>query len=218
MVDMRIVSVADTHGYQADLVVPDGDVFVHAGDLLRTGTLEQLEPVARWIRELPHAQKIVVAGNHDWCFARDPECAREMLGEDVHYLQDSAVAIDGILFWGSPWQPEFHGWAFNLPRGQALAEKWALIPKDVQVLITHAPPFGYGDEVEPEGNCGCKALLKAIERTAPGLHVFGHIHHGRGSWTYGASHLTNVTTAECQLAPTVVDLEDGAVRFVSDTQ
>ena len=41
---MRIVAVADTHLFTKSLPpVPKGDVFVHAGDLIRRGTLEELE-------------------------------------------------------------------------------------------------------------------------------------------------------------------------------
>lgn len=39
-------------------------------------------------------------------------------------------------------QPWFYGWGFNLPRGQALLEKWNLIPEGVDVLVTHGPPLG----------------------------------------------------------------------------
>lgn len=42
----------------------------------------------------------------------------------------------------SPRQPWFYGWGFNLPRGQALLEKWNLIPEGVDILITHGPPLG----------------------------------------------------------------------------
>ena len=143
---MRIVAVADTHLYQADLgAIPDGDVFVHAGDLCRRGTLQELEQVVLWMRALPHANKIVVAGNHDWCFAREPEAARALLGETIVYLQDSAAVIDGVSFWGSPWQPRYRNWAFNLERGAPLAEKWSLIPSGTDVLVTHGPPRGFGD-------------------------------------------------------------------------
>ena len=38
---VRIVAVADTHTFQADFTdVPEGDVFIHAGDMCRGGTLE----------------------------------------------------------------------------------------------------------------------------------------------------------------------------------
>ncbi|HEY4121376.1 MAG TPA: metallophosphoesterase, partial [Byssovorax sp.] len=122
---MRVVAVADTHLHHRGYDLPDGDVFVHAGDLCREGTFRELEVAARWIQSLPHPTKIVVAGNHDWPFARSPEAAREVLGDGVIYLEDAVATIDGVRFWGSPWQPEFCAWAFNLPRGPELAERWA---------------------------------------------------------------------------------------------
>src|SRR5262245_58128712 len=134
---MRIVAVADTHLYHGELRVPAGDLFIHAGDMCRRGDLGELERAAGWIRSLPHTHKIVVAGNHDWAFVDEPERARELLGPDVVYLQDSEATIAGVRIWGSPWQPEFCDWAFNLPRGPALAEKWALIPRGIDVLVTH---------------------------------------------------------------------------------
>jgi 3',5'-cyclic AMP phosphodiesterase CpdA len=94
---MRIVAVADTHTFQDDLhTVPDGDVFVHAGDLCRGGRLDELRPVAAWLRSLPHRHKIVVAGNHDWCFVHEPQAALEVLGRGIVYLQDSETVIDGV--------------------------------------------------------------------------------------------------------------------------
>lgn len=62
---LRIVAVADTHLFQHELAIPDGDVFVHAGDLCRGGDLAELAEVAAWVRTLPHAVKVIVAGNHD---------------------------------------------------------------------------------------------------------------------------------------------------------
>ena len=129
-VTLRIVAVADTHTFQTDLrAIPDGDVFVHAGDLCRQGSLDELAPVAAWIRGLPHRRKVVVPGNHDACFATTSREARELLGDGVEVLVDEPAVIDGVRFWGSPWQPAYNDWAFNLPRGAALAEKWALIPE-----------------------------------------------------------------------------------------
>ena len=39
-------------------------------------------------------------------------------------------------------QPEFGGWAFNLPRGQSCLDKWNKIPEGVDILMTHGPPLG----------------------------------------------------------------------------
>lgn len=206
---MRIVAIADTHTFEDDLAeLPEGDVFVHAGDLLRGGTLAELDTVARWIRALPHVHKIVVAGNHDFCFVDHPKTAREMLGPDVVYLEDAAQVIDGLRFWGSPWQPEFHDWAFNLPRGAPLAEKWALIPDGTDVLITHGPPSGIGDR-GPMGavRLGCADLREAVRRVRPALHLFGHIHQDGGVFVEEGVIHVNVTTWECERAPTVLDIE-----------
>lgn len=118
---VRIVAVADTHLFHdARYAVPDGDVFVHAGDLCRRGDLDELAEAARWIAGLPHRYKLIVAGNHDWAFARPAEAAqaRALLGDAI-YLEDSGVEVAGLRCWGSPWQPAFHDWAFNLPRGDA---------------------------------------------------------------------------------------------------
>ena len=208
---MRIVAVADTHLYHDELVVPDGDVFIHAGDICRAGDLHELALAARWIRGLPHRTKIIVAGNHDWAFARERERALELFHGEVIYLEDSAATVDGISFWGSPWQPWFHDWAFNLPRGAPLAEKWALIPTGMDVLITHGPPFGIGDGGLRE-RVGCEDLLARVQVVRPRLHLFGHIHQDGGVWHQDGTLFANVTTWECERAPTVLRIDESIVE------
>ena len=137
---LTLVLLSDTHGKHDTLVVPAGDILVHAGDLTDAGSLEELEDVNAYFARLPHRHKLVIAGNHDFCFEREPEEARATLTAAT-YLEDEAVTVEGIRFYGSPWQPWFFDWAFNLPRGEALKEKWALIPPKTDVLITHAPIF-----------------------------------------------------------------------------
>jgi predicted phosphohydrolase len=205
---MRLVAVADTHTFQDDLgTIPDGDVFVHAGDLLRRGTLDELTGVAAWLKRLPHRRKVLVAGNHDWVFARERNAALELLGPTIVYLEDEGVTLDGVTLWGSPWQPEYHAWAFNLERGAELAEKWALIPEGTDLLVTHCPPHGYGDRSTVPGRLGCEDLLRAVDRVQPALHLFGHIHQDGGFWTRGTTTLANVTTWECERPATVLDFD-----------
>jgi predicted phosphohydrolase len=210
---MRLVCVADTHLFTDDLRVPDGDVLVHAGDLCRGGDREELESAAAWLASLPHRHKIVVAGNHDWGFATDPAMARAVFSP-FHYLQDSEVTIEGIRFYGSPWQPEFNDWAFNLPRGEPLAAVWRNIPHGLDVLITHGPPEGFGDRFTLEGRSGCADLLARVREVKPRLHMFGHIHQDGGVWRDGATVFANVTTWECERAPTVIDIDAHAVTIV----
>ncbi len=212
---MRIVAVADTHTFQDELPkLPEGDVFIHAGDLLRAGTLQEMAPVARWIRELPFAHKLIVPGNHDWCFHRAPSETRSMLGPDVCVLIDQAHTIGGVRFWGSPWVPAYGGWAYNLERGESLAARWALIPDTTQVLITHGPPLGFGDRFNGQEHIGCEDLRATLERVRPALHLFGHVHQDAGRWRENQTLIANVTTWESTLPATVFEVTqtaDGAV-------
>jgi len=211
---MRIVAVADTHTFTSDLIVPDGDILIHAGDMCRGGDLDEMREVAAWLAGLPHRHKIIVAGNHDWCFVHEPAAARALLG-GMHYLEDAPLELEGFRFYGSPWQPEFNDWAFNLPRGAPLAAMWAKIPAGLDVLITHSPPQGLGDRSPVGGRTGCEDLRRRITEVAPRLHVFGHIHQDGGLWTEGATVFANVTTWECERPPTVIDLDASTITPVS---
>lgn len=189
---MRIVCLSDTHGHQQSLRIPEGDLLIHAGDFCNTGIERDVHKFAKWIDHLPHRRKIVVAGNHDWFFQQQPELARVYLEPDVIYLQDSGCEIEGLKIWGSPWQPWFMDWAFNLPRkGEALRAKWDQIPIDTDILITHAPPHGILDEIRhlpsawdletsSSGPLGCEELAIRLYSVKPKLHVFGHIHDSYG--------------------------------------
>jgi len=214
---MRIVCLSDTHYRHHEIAVPDGDVLIHAGDLTRKGSLDDVEDFDLWLVALPHRHKVVIAGNHDWCFQTKPGRARAALAHAT-YLQDRGVTIEGVRFWGSPWQPWFLDWAFNLPRGAALAEKWALIPPNTDVLITHGPPFGVLDATARGEMVGCTDLRERILEIAPRLHVFGHIHEGYGVTTLGTTTCANASNLGADYTvdhpPLVFDLVDGELRRV----
>lgn len=211
---MRIVAVADTHQFHGELSVPEGDLFIHAGDMCRGGELDELAEAARWIRSLPHRYKVVVAGNHDWAFVNSPEEARALFGSEVSYLQDSLATVEGLRIWGSPWQPAYNDWAFNLPRGPELARRWALMPAELDILVTHGPPSGIGDRYSEHGRNGCEDLRRRVAEAKPRLHLFGHIHQDGGLWQVGATFFANVTTWECERPPTVIDIDPSTRRVV----
>jgi len=177
---MKIVAISDTHTFEHEIAVPDGDVLIHAGDATITGTVAEISAFAGWLESQPHKHKIIIAGNHDWLFERDPAQARSLIEPWAHYLQDSTVEIDGIKFYGAPWQPRFGDWAFNVNRGRAIRSKWDLIPK-CDALITHGPPWGVLDYVKDGApHLGCEELGEAVGRAKPQVHIFGHIHGGYG--------------------------------------
>ncbi len=204
----RIVCLSDTHNCNSQIDVPDGDILIHAGDATITGTVEEVKRFNAWFAKLPHRLKIFVAGNHDWLFERNNELARTLLDTKIIYLQDSETKIADLKIYGSPWQPRFYDWAFNLNRGYELAAKWKLIPDDVEILITHGPPNGILDLVPRHGwdeNTGCEELLKRVQEIAGfgklKLHVFGHIHCGYGTEENFGVKFVNASNCDEQYNP-----------------
>lgn len=193
---LRIVAISDTHTRHDRVRVPDGDVLVHAGDFTSVGELGDVASFDRFLGTLPHRHKIVIAGNHDFCFERTPERARALLTSCI-YLQDEAVTIEGVKFYGSPWQPWFFDWAFNLHRGAPIRKKWALIPAGTDVLVTHGPPRGHGDLTHDGEQAGCEDLLRRIQVLRPRVHIFGHIHEGAG--VTRDEHTTYINASTCNL-------------------
>lgn len=125
-----------------------------------------------------------------------------------------------MKIYGSPWQPWFYDWAFNLPRGDALREKWDLIPGDVDVLITHGPPHGILDRNLEGENCGCEELHAAVDRIKPKVHAFGHIHLSHGTGRAGNTLFVNASICTERYdpwqAPVVVDLFARGAVVVDD--
>ncbi|HLT37854.1 MAG TPA: metallophosphatase domain-containing protein [Enhygromyxa sp.] len=205
---IRLVLISDTHGFH-DFPVPPGDVLVHAGDGCSRGTLDEAREWAAFVHRQPHRHKIVIAGNHDRCFEADFAVASAPFA-GLDFLHDSGCERLGVRFWGSPWQPWFLSWAFNLPRGPELAAKWALIPDDTDVLVTHGPPHGILDRTYDHEPVGCEQLRIALGRVRPRVHVFGHIHEGYGAAFVDGTLFVNASTCTLAYRPTnpaiVVDL------------
>jgi Icc-related predicted phosphoesterase len=204
---MRVVTTADIHGHLPE--VPPCDVLVIAGDITPLADHEVgfqaqwLDTDLRaWLEVVPAGHVIAVAGNHDFVFERAADRVPEL---PWTYLRDSDCTIDGVRFWGSPWTPWFMDWAFNAPRDdeaeQFLTERYATCPDDVDVIVLHGPPIGYGDRTGRGVDAGSTAALELIDRRAAQLCVFGHIHEGRGEWRRGSTTLANVTYVDLAYRP-----------------
>jgi Icc-related predicted phosphoesterase len=189
---MKIALFSDTHALHGQIDIPDADILIFAGDMTHCRTASDVSDFNRFLGSLPHRHKIVVGGNHDHRLAHDPVKARLQLSEAV-YLVDEFVVISGIKIYGAPWQPIFNDRAcdaFALPRGKALQEKWEMIPPDVDILVTHAPPAGILDQDGPVSH-GCSDLTAAVAARKPRYHVFGHIHSNHGMIQSGATMYIN---------------------------
>lgn len=185
---MRITVISDTHNKHRNITqdLPGGDLLLHAGDLSSMGKLHEIADFCHWFDGIEnYKRKIFIAGNHDWGFQQDPQKVGDLVKgyKSIEYVQDVSVEHDGVTIFGSPWQPEFCNWAFNLPRnGDQLHKKWEAIPNEIDIVITHTPVFGRLDDVDGRRgvHLGCEALCERIEAVKPKIHVCGHIHSGYG--------------------------------------
>ncbi|KAG2085290.1 uncharacterized protein F5147DRAFT_782105 [Suillus discolor] len=141
-----------------------------------------------WLVSLPHEHKIVIAGNHNTYLqtVEGRSWVHTWRERGIIYLEDEAhtIQVRGRAFkiFGSPFTPQHGIGAFQYPRMGVTGtpSRWSVTPNDTDILITHGPPHGHLDL----SRLGCRALLARIRelcRThSPVLHVFGHIHGGRG--------------------------------------
>jgi Icc-related predicted phosphoesterase len=171
---MIIDCISDTHGHYPKL--EGGDLLIVAGDLTARDLESEHALFDYWINEQPYKKKIVIAGNHDNVLAEE-----RLKFQFCEYLCDSGTEFDGLKIWGSPWSLWFKGInpeckAFTGSEND-LKKKFDLIPDDIDILITHSPPYGILDWNYEDKNCGSKSLL-AKSRSLPKLKlmVFGHIH------------------------------------------
>jgi len=186
---MKIVCISDTHGFHNKVLLPEGDILIFAGDMSKVGLVHQIKYFDEWLGLVkPHYKEIIIiAGNHDFAF-EELENAKELIKNAI-YLQNSCVVIDGLKIYGSPYTPRFFNWAFNVDRGEEIAKHWALIPDDVDILITHGPPAGILDMTSSYEWAGCKDLMNRINKLKNlKLHIFGHIHEG-----YGVEKINDIT-------------------------
>lgn len=164
---MKILHISDTHGkHQILKDLPNADVIVHTGDITEDGTEEEVKDFIEWFGQLPYKHKIFIAGNHDNCLYG---ANIEGLPDNMHYLYNDGITIDGIKFYGVPMflQDDLDG---NFP------ELFGCIPADTDVLLTHQPPLGILDEQDGI-NYGDYTLYKRVMDVRPKYHLFGHLHH-----------------------------------------
>lgn len=214
---MKITFISDTHTLHDQLTqdLPGGDLLIHSGDLMSSGySVEELINFCEWFDSIPNYKcKIFIAGNHDRIFQIDPIFSKEIYTKykSIIYLQDESYTFEGVKIYGSPWQPEFYNWAFNLQRnGVDLEEKWSWIPNNTDILITHGPVHGYVDTVKGRtDHLGCEKLRERINVIKTKIHCCGHIHSGYGYSYNESTHFLNASVLneryDYQNAPMTVE-------------
>jgi Icc-related predicted phosphoesterase len=92
--------------------------------------------------------------------------------------------------------------AFSLNPGRLAKAHWEAIPDDVDILITHGPPFGIRDENFRGQGCGDAELLYEVtNRCRPKFHIFGHIHECHGITKIGSTTFVNAASCNIKTQP-----------------
>jgi Icc-related predicted phosphoesterase len=212
---MRIAALSDQHGFLPD--VPACDLLIIAGDICpdRFGPfLAMHEPEQQkswfnrrarpWLANAPAAHRILTWGNHDWC---GQECAfpydspEQVSTTDLQILVDQGTTVDSpegsITVWGTPWSNRIMNWAF-MKEPAELEAVYAQIPEGIDILVSHQPPYGFGDRLvtgvsRKVEHLGSRELLAAIKRVRPKLVICGHIHDGYGRFECDGVPVCNVS-------------------------
>lgn len=207
---MLVTLISDTHDQHRSVNLPGGDLLIHTGDFMTSGySKSQAEDFFKWMEYQDYDDIVFIAGNHDRIMQNEPDAMKGILDgyKCIDYLEDTELVLYGdgpngdlpennIRIYGSPWQPEFYDWAFNLPRnGDVLKSKWDAIPTNTDILLTHGPAWGILDEVYNRRgvHLGCELLTERIAVVKPKIHVCGHIHSGHGYYFDGTTHFFNAS-------------------------
>ena len=178
---MKILHLSDSHNCHHRLRdLPEADVVVHSGDFCMVGTEQEALDFLNWFCDLPYKHKIFICGNHDDCLYGANIGG---LDDNVHYLCNSGIEIEGLKFYGVP-----------MFMGDCVTDRQNLnynkIPIDTDILITHTPAYGILD-FDDSINYGSEVLLQAVTNVNPRIHLFGHIHKQHGITTIGTTIFSN---------------------------
>ncbi len=179
---MKIVIVSDTHGRHESLGVLEGDILLHCGDLCDVSDSSDyaLHKVDLWFGQQKFKQILCVGGNHDLALEQRVATGTRPILRHATYLEDDEFIFEGVKFFGLPWVPQLYSWSY-FQEDEVLRQKWAQIPDDVDVLMTHTPPWEMLDVPTLwNEHLGCRHLRERVAEIRPKIHCFGHVHASYG--------------------------------------
>lgn len=201
---MKIAIISDLHGFtpmypsdywkgleECEMLCICGDIIPLCIQTCITDSIWWLKNEFKpWLESLPVEKIVFIAGNHDFVFERKYEEIKQMFSKSdkITYLhhdyldyisnQDSKV----YRIFGTPYCKIFGSWAFMLDN-DTLKEKYAQIPDNVDVLLSHDAPMVEEVGVIHQGwqrgtDAGNMPLADAIKEHKPRYSFCGHIHSG----------------------------------------
>ena len=173
----KIFAFADTHGAHRNLCIPfDADILICAGDAVEDNLHgNEYDDFLDWFSVQPDSHKIFVPGNHELSFdiggAGHVRPLFEKFG--IVLMEDAVDDFDGIVI-GSV-----------SGNGRIADED---VPADLDILVTHYPPFGILDD-----GFGSPEILNFVLKAQPRYHLFGHVHRTGGRAENGRVNYMNIS-------------------------
>jgi len=162
--NQSIFAFSDTHGNHRRLQVPeDADIIICAGDAVEDNLKGyEYEDFISWFGALPPKWKLFVPGNHELSFSRSryQTIVQKFEAAGIIVLQDAVEDRDGVVIGA-------------ISRDARIADED--IPDDIDILVTHWPPYGILDN-----DLGSLDILNFVLKAQPKWHLFGHIHETEG--------------------------------------
>lgn len=175
---MKIMSFSDLHlsaPHAAALVAAsaEADLVIAAGDFCnaRQGLDQAMQ---------------MLEGLKSPCFAvpGNAESAEELRAAALHgmvVLHGEAAEFQGLKIFGIGYgvpETPFGGWSCDLSEAEADEMLQGCAAADI--LISHSPPKGQGDQTSLGHSVGSRSIFKAVQRLQPKLVLYGHVHDDWG--------------------------------------
>ena len=140
-----------------------------------------------WCESLPCDKVIFIAGNHDlhfgnldFMYTQFPKDKKVTYLFHKSYVYTSRSGKEYSIF-GTPYCKLFGNWAY-MAMDDVLDKLYQDIPENLDILLTHDQPFGWGDILFDDviwntgDHIGNKPLAKAIVEKKPRFQFNGHLH------------------------------------------
>lgn len=194
---MKICAISDLHG----TLLPVEDYFEPCelvcicGDIsplniqrnhrkMRQWLINKFKP---WCESLPCDKVIFIAGNHDeslenldFMYTQFPKDKKVTYLFHENYIYTSRDRKEYSIF-GTPYCKVFGNWSF-MEIDSMLEKLYQDIPENLNILLTHDQPYGYGDQLldnvywNTGEHIGNKQLAKAVLEKQPSYMLVGHLH------------------------------------------
>lgn len=184
---MKICAISDLHGYlpqldPCELVLICGDL-VSLEDQIKykkglNWYMTQFKP---WAEALPCNKVLFIFGNHEVCVKEKKWKELFPESDKVTLLHDSLYVYKDKRIYGTPWCHHFGNWAF-MTTDDKLKEIYSNIPYNLDILMTHDQPYGYGDILLQDTywnnheHIGNIILTEAVMIKQPKYMFVGHLH------------------------------------------